>query len=219
MANFFNPENSFMQKVNKVVDLAILSCLWLVCSLTLVGFGPATTALYYAVVKTVRRDRASLFKSFFGAVKRSWKSSLAAGILFLLFAAALFVVDIPGFLLLLQGDDSWNLTTALISLVKILLWGGLVIYTFPLISRFEVGVVKAVCTALTLSVQHLMTTFLYGLLLLLVIVLCIWKFEFLFLLPGAFIWFWSYKMERFLRQCMTEEERTENENEDQWYLE
>lgn len=219
MANLFNPESGFMQKVNKVVDLAILSCLWTVCSLTVVGFGPATTALYYAAVKTVRRDRQSVFKSFFGAIRRSWKPSLAAGLLFLIFAAALFAVDIPGLVLLLQGDESWNLTTALISLAKLLLWGGLVIYTFPLISRFEVGTVKAVCVALTLSVKHLMTTLLYALLLLTVVLLCIWKFVFLFLLPGAFAWFWSYKMEQFLRQCMTEEEQTENDNEDQWYLE
>lgn len=219
MAKLFDPESGFMTKVNKIVDLAILSCLWTVCSLTVVGFGPATMALYYTSVKAVRRDRGGVFKTFFAAIKKSWKPSLLAGLLFLVFAAALFAVDVPGLLLLLQGDESWNLTTGLISLVKLVIWGGLVIYTFPLISRFEVGVIKAVCVALTLSLRHFLTTLLYGLLLLTVVLLCVWKFEFLFILPGAFFWFWSFKMEPMLRQCMTEEEQMENSEKDQWYLE
>ena len=219
MEKVFHPENEFMTKVNKLVDLVILSCLWTVCSLTVVGFGPATMALYYASVKAVRRDRGSAVKAFFGAIKKSWKPSLLAGLAFLVFGAALFAVDIPGLLLLLQGEGSWDLATGVISLVKLFLWGGLVMYTFPLISRFEVGAVKAICVALTLSVQHFLTTLLYGVLLLTVLLLCIWKFEFLFLLPGVFAWVWSFRMEPLLRRCMTEEEQTENELEDQWYLE
>lgn len=219
MGKLFDPENGFILKVNKVVDLAILSCLWTVCSLTVVGFGPATTALYYASVKAVRRDRGSAVKAFFHAVKKSWKPSLFAGLTFLLFAAALFAVDIPGLLMLLQGEAGWDMTMGILSLVKLFLWGGLVMYTFPLISRFDVGAVKAICAALTLSLQHAAITLLYGLLLLTVMILCIWKFEFLFLLPGAFSCFWSYRMEPFLRKCMTEEEQVRNDQNDQWYLE
>lgn len=219
MGNLFHPESGFMAKANKVVDLAILSCLWTVCSLTVVGFGPATAALYYAVVKAVRCDRGSAVKAFFDGIKKSWKPSLFVGLMFLLFAAALFAVDIPGLVLLLQGDGGWSPVMGLLSLVKLLVWGGLVIYTFPLISRFAVGGVKAICVALTLCTQHIAATLLCTVLLLTVMLLCIWRFEFLFLLPGAFSWFWSFRMEPLLRQCMTEEEQAENEQEDQWYLE
>ena len=68
-----------------VIDVIAAGLLWLLCSLPLVTLGAASTALYYGVVKCIRHERGSLFKSFFAAFRRDFKT---ATLLWLLFLAA-----------------------------------------------------------------------------------------------------------------------------------
>ena len=43
--SFFNPENPFFRFTGRVLDIMVLSVLWLVCSLPIVTIGPASAAL------------------------------------------------------------------------------------------------------------------------------------------------------------------------------
>ena len=48
-----------------------------VIGLTIVGIGPASTALYYATAKALRYERGHALKEFFHGLKASWKISMA----------------------------------------------------------------------------------------------------------------------------------------------
>ncbi len=54
LGRIFHPENRFFQITARLVDLVLLSLLWLAASLPLVTLGPASAALYDTVVKTFR---------------------------------------------------------------------------------------------------------------------------------------------------------------------
>ena len=54
MQSFFSGENFFFRATGRILDLVVLSLLWLVCSLPMVTVGPATAALYYSCVKCLR---------------------------------------------------------------------------------------------------------------------------------------------------------------------
>ena len=98
MSKFFSVDNKFFTTINKIVDMMWLSILWSVCCLPLlflifsiivnyemlllsivllpIGFitvGPASAALYYAIVKSVRRERSYATKCFFHAFKVNFK--------------------------------------------------------------------------------------------------------------------------------------------------
>ena len=74
------------------------------CSIPIITIGPATAALYYTVVKVVRRNRETVIKSFF----HSFKSNLKQGILFTIFY--LFYGAAIGFYILaaLEGRIQMN---------------------------------------------------------------------------------------------------------------
>ena len=100
MSKIFSVDNKFFSTINKIVDLMWLSILWSLCSLPLlflvftfiieqqihlvlllivllpiafITIGPASAALYYAVVKSVRRERSYATKCFFHAFKVNFK--------------------------------------------------------------------------------------------------------------------------------------------------
>ena len=55
MGEFFNPEKGIWAWLSTMVDIVGLSVLWIFLCLPVVTIGPATAALYYTVVKYVRK--------------------------------------------------------------------------------------------------------------------------------------------------------------------
>ena len=92
MGEFFNPEKGIWAWLSTLVDVVGLSVLWIALCLPVVTIGPATAALYYAVVRYVRRRESGAF----GGYLRSFRANFAVGL-----RATLTVI--PLFLLLLGG--------------------------------------------------------------------------------------------------------------------
>lgn len=59
--------------LNKVADMVIVSVLWCVLCLPVITVGASTAALYYAVVKAVREDKAYVVSSFLSAFKKNFR--------------------------------------------------------------------------------------------------------------------------------------------------
>ena len=81
MVSFFNLEGGFFTGMGKIFDVMFVSLLWVICCIPIVTIGPATTALYYCVVKSIRRERGYISKEFFHAFKVNLKQGLIAGII------------------------------------------------------------------------------------------------------------------------------------------
>ena len=82
-----------MQILAKIADIFIVSILWIVLCLTVVGFGPACSAAYYAMAKCVRRDRGNIFKEFWNALRSNFGQALLLGLLTTIFGVSLFFFD------------------------------------------------------------------------------------------------------------------------------
>ena len=50
MDKILDPENAFFSVVSRIVDMFLLSILWVLTSLPVITAGAASTGLYYAVV-------------------------------------------------------------------------------------------------------------------------------------------------------------------------
>ena len=74
--------------MNKVWDVMVLNFYFLLT--VIVGIGPAATALYYAIVKNVRRSRSYATTEFFRAFKANFKQGFILGILQLVGAFAMY---------------------------------------------------------------------------------------------------------------------------------
>ena len=219
MWSLFNPDNKFAQIVIKFVDTLIVSFLWIVLCLTVIGIGPATMALYHTCVKVIRRDRGTLLKEFFGSIREGWKTAIPAGIIAVILILSSIMIDIPNFLVLFIHETNMQLFYGILSAVKLFIALGILIYIFPLISRFRVGIVKAVMLSVVYSFRHFLTT--VGLVLgtLLAIFASANTPVLVFIMPALYMLGVSCLMERILKKHMTKEDRELDPNKDQWYLE
>ena len=80
MKNLFNIENPVWVFMGKLVDILILSGLWLLCSLPVVTIGPSTAALYYVTLKLANNEEGYTVRSFFRAFKENLMPGIPLGI-------------------------------------------------------------------------------------------------------------------------------------------
>jgi len=187
MGKFFNLENPIFSFINKFVDLLFLSVLTdlfclpalffgivtfgnpeqfdvisaLIFILASALIGPALTALYYAVVKSVRRERSYAVREFFRAYKANFKFGALTSVIFAVLGTVLFLdVFITSHADANQLSDTmlFIMTAVFRALIIILVMLG--VYVFRVMSRFSMTYKTTLVSAFMMSVRHLPTTLL-----------------------------------------------------------
>ena len=149
----FNWDNKFFQALGKLVDCMALSALWLVCSLPIVTFGASTSALYYAIHKSVRGNRGYMTKNFFHAFTKGFKQSTLSWLILLVVQIVLGMDAYITFQTLKTGNKMGVFFYFfLIMIVFSIIWA---CYLFPYAARFEDGVKATMKNALLMMVIHL----------------------------------------------------------------
>jgi len=213
MNGLFNLDNPVMKFLTKVCDVMILSLLWFVCSIPIITLGASTTALYYASVKVVRRDRGYVAKEFF----KSFRLNLGQGIIMSLvfgLASLLFITNIQ-FASKLEGD--FGTILHIIYIVMCVVVWGTAEYAVPILSRFTMKITALFKTSFFLFFKHFPQSILVGFL----IALSIWGSMFypivIVFVPSTCAIVVSLVMEPILKRYTPHEE--EENRKDEWYLE
>lgn len=224
MSNFFNPENGFFTFMGKVFDMLVLNLLWLVLCIPIVTIVPATTALYYAVVKVIRRERSYALKEFWRSFRANFRQGAAFSMMAVV-AAVVLVIDFRyAWQLMLEQNTSGSLMLGIFLVIGLIL-SGILVYLCPILSRFEMKVSGHLKTAFFMSSRHLLTTLvlvlmwavgLFGMYLIPVLT---------FVLPVLMVFASSFLLERIFKKYMPKkesgdgEDTEDSEKKDEWYLE
>ena len=157
MGGFFNPERGIWAALSTLVDVCGLSILWLFLCLPVVTIGPATAALYYTVVKCLRRRDSGAFGQYLRSFRQNFKVGFPAGLIAVFLALLLlgghYIVRWYGTRL---GGGAYVLYVAYY--FALVLPAGVLCWLFPLLGRFTFGVRELFATALQLAVRHLPST-------------------------------------------------------------
>ena len=216
MGNLFNMDNAFFRFMGKLFDVVALIIVFIIVCIPIVTIGPAVSALYYASVKSIRRDRSYPIKEFFKAFKRDFKQSFIVGLILVL-AAAIIYVDIRFVVDYIKNDFT---AMRYVYLVIGLVISFISVYIFPLISRFSLKISGLFRLSFYLAIRHLLTTIVS-------IILLFGGFVLVYISAGLALLFVpvlvnlliSIMMEKVLIKCMDMVQTDENyENKDQWYL-
>lgn len=200
-------ENKVWSVITDIIDVVYAGLLWLVCSLPVITMGASSTALYYCIVKAIRRERGRVTASFFSAFKSNFRQSLVFTIIYIVYIFIwLFnsrvTVDMQG---LISGLMRFMIVPALIPLP----------WLFAYISRFENTVGGCIKYTMYLSIKNIAVTLLL-LLLLAAASLIGWMIPQLIpLLPGVACLCMSYFIEPVFKRITAEMESSG----DQWYNE
>ena len=195
----FNPENAFFRTLARLVDLVGLSLVWLLVSLPIVTLAPATAALYHAAVREIRQGGGGAFRSFF----HSFRGNLRAGVP-LSVAAALFAVagyyglGVMATMAVVRQGSAMVLYVAYC--VVLLIPVGLLLWSFCLLSRYEMGTMALLQTAFQLTLRHLPSSFLIAVLTVGTVYLCLLYLPAVLLLPCLWALLLSLPVERALRR-------------------
>ena len=155
MHQVFDPDNLWWRFVSRCVDAVGLSVLWAMLCLPVVTVGPASSALYYTVVKCFRQGEKGTFGVFYRAFRENLKQGVIATLICLPVAAALAF----GYAVM---RANWGSDLGAVMFVAydiaLVVPAGIVCWLFPLLGRFTFRLRDAFRTAAMLALRHLPTT-------------------------------------------------------------
>ncbi len=216
---FFNSDTKFTRFMAGLTDVILLGLLWCVFAVTIVGIGPASSALYYAIAKSVRRERGSPFKEFFRAIKEGWKNTLVVGLFLLLLVVGIFLLDGYALISALVAHTIVEPFRFVCGVLEIFFLLTIAVYAFPLASRFEMRSWNIIIVSVSLVFRYFGKTLLMTGMLAAVLLFLIGLPEFVVLAPGVFVYFLTYPMEKVLGSYLRLSGFEIPEDEDTWYLE
>ena len=217
MGNLFNMDNAFFRFMGKLFDVVALNLVFIIVCIPIVTIGPAISALYYASVKSIRRDRSYPVKEFFKAFKRDFRQSFIVGLILAL-AGTIIYVDIRFVIDFINNDFT---AMRYVYLVIGMVISFISVYIFPLISRFSLKILELFKLSFYLALRHLLTTVVS-------LILLFGGFVLVYISVGLALLFVpvvvnlliSIMLEKVLIKCMDLVQTDKNyEDEDQWYLE
>ena len=176
----------YINFMNAVFDLLVLGILWIICSIPLVTVGAASSALYYAVVKCIKKGESYPIRSFFHSFKINLKQgSILTLILLILSGTAILNITI------LLNRANGNLALFMLMFYIAVLLGviTITIYLFAALSRYDMGCIWLMKQSAYMAVRHLGTTVMIWCMLFCIGAL-LYKFVFLIVLipgPAAFV--------------------------------
>ena len=220
MNYLFSLDSPFISFMSKLVDLMILNIIWLICCIPVVTVIPATTALYYAVVKVIRRDRGHVVKEFF----HSFKQNLLQGLIFSVIACVLIYMLHIDFYYLIEmaghtvGDSVFSGLIIVLSVVLLAIY----MYICPVLSRFGISSLGLIKISFGMALTNLSTTIALVLITAAVVLGCMVFMPGICLFPAAGTLLASFLLEKILKKYLPANESDENEtgpNGDAWYRE
>lgn len=193
--NIFGYDGSYVTFMSNAFDVLGLGFLWFLCSIPVFTIGASTSALYYAVVKSVKKNNGYAAAEFFHAFRQNFKQStilwlLQMGIMSLLIFNIKFLMQ--------NAHSSLSLFFIVFYAIVLIFSAAVSIYIFTAVSRFDMRTIWFLKLAPYMSVRYFGTT----LILLLIFAssaALIYRIPFLIvILPGPVTFLISEFMERVL---------------------
>lgn len=152
--NLLNEDNVIHIFLNKLGDIIVANLLFLVCCIPIITIGPALTALYHCMLRTVKGNNNGTTKTFFRAFKENFRQSL---IVWLSLLAVSFVLFLN--IRFLQNTASavskplFYVSLGIAGLIIIL-----ALYIFPVIAAFANTTVNLLKNAYVFAFLHFPST-------------------------------------------------------------
>ncbi|MBO5197386.1 MAG: YesL family protein [Lachnospiraceae bacterium] len=199
--------------------MMFLSILWIVCCIPFITIGPATSALYYVMVKVIRRGRGYVFREFVHSFKENFKVGAISTII-LLIAAAVLVIDYQFAKQMIEQSSTLGNVLYAVYFAVIIIVCLMTVFIFPILSRFTLKVKDLFKTTFFMSIRHLPTSILL-ILIVVVSAVAIWLTVIgAILIPAVCAWICSFLIERIFKKYMPKPEESDEESgKDTWYLE
>ncbi len=128
--DLFSYDGKVIQFLHKTGELILVNIVCILCCLPFITTGSSLTSFYYAVTKGIRRERGNPLEEFFGSMRRTLGKGCLLTLEILVWFGALYLGRRYA-----QAQGSTRMETVYLALM--LLSAGVLVYVFPVFSRFE----------------------------------------------------------------------------------
>lgn len=265
MGGLFNPDNTFFRGMSKLWDMLFVSILWAICSLPgyfmitlvtsqlsdpiqlfiymaidavcMVPIGPATSAIYYVCMKVIRRDRGYVFHEFVYAFKLNFKVGAISGAILGALVTLLSFNLQYSYAAVTASEDMMGRVLLVVTLAICFVLLGTLMFLFPVLSRFTMGVKQLFKTAVYMAFRHILHTAGVLVIVALTVVAMYIILPAVFFMPAVCALLSSFLIEHVFKRYMPKPEKTaaadgtlitendvvsegeDGEKKDLWYLE
>lgn len=164
-------DNAFFRAMGRLADLMLLNFIFIICSLPIFTIGASLTAMYYVTLKMAANEEGYVFRSFLKSFRQNFKQATAIWIIMLFFGAVL-VLDL--LILHNMGGSFGTVFFVMVSALSIL-YLMVLIYVFPVLSRFENKVTTTLRNAFIMAIADFPRTFVMMALLVAALVFSLWN--------------------------------------------
>lgn len=208
--DLLHSEGPIFSILDKIGRMILLSIFWIVGSVPIVTAASSATALYYAIVKSVRREYGAAHKEFWKSYRANLRRGIPITVIGLLLAALLY-----GNIRILSAAEQGNNLLLWGSIVLLALLGAMAVYICPILSRFSMKAFSACRLAFVMAIRFFPVTILLagGTVLLVYLQIFLLPMPTALVLPSLWCLCTSFPMERILRKYMPPKE----ENDNSWY--
>lgn len=208
---FFSYDGKPMEFLNKLGEIILVNVVFLLCCVPIVTAGPALTSFYYAMVKSVRRERGGPVKEFMSSMKRTLARGVLLTIGIIFWMAMLFL---GRRMVRANAGETVNFPLVLYD-VAILVSICILIYLFPVFSRFEMKMSGIIKLSFVMCIRFFPITVVTAVGSAVIGWLLIYQLPIACVLavPGIWCYALTFPMEKALRHYMPEAKP----GEEQWY--
>lgn len=156
MNHILSPDNPIMSFITKIVYAVYLNILWFLCCLPIFTVGASTTALYYVTLKMVKNEEGNITKAFFYSFRQNFKQGT---VIWLILLALGIILGVDGYVLYHMRFENafWTICSA-IFIVVLIAYAILLMYIFPLLSRFNNTTLSMFKNSIMLGMRFLLCT-------------------------------------------------------------
>ena len=147
--SFFGIDGGFYRFICRFIDLVKLNLLWLLCSLPIVTIGASTVAAYSVALKMVDDEESYIARSFFKAFKENFRQGTVLGIIFL---AATYAIYLDYEINRVSVEGSMPLMV--IGILSAFIYVTAMLYSFPLLARYENGIIATIQNSMEISRRY-----------------------------------------------------------------
>lgn len=213
MDDLFNYDNKFFRFMNKVADGFHVSVLWILFCIPIVTAGASTTALYYTVHKSLRRNRGYVWKNFWDSFKSNFKQTTKIWLIMLALFALLYADRQISYQFVIADTSMAFLYYIFYFLIPVwLVW---CVYIFVYSARFENGIKKTMKNAAMIALMNLPWSLLALVLVVAGILVVYLSPVTAVFIPAAVTCLLELFMEKNLRKYMSQEDLDREEELDQ----
>ncbi len=151
---FFSVDSPLYKFLNKFLDVLKLNFLWIFFSIPIITMGAATAAAMSVALKMVDDEEGYIGKSFWKAFKENWKKGTLLFIISMIASYAIYL-DFQ----LFEAVEGNPMVLLIIGMVSVALVIVALIYSYPLIARYENTLFKTIQNSIDISRKYFGRTF------------------------------------------------------------